>query len=347
MDKRYILDSVNNGKYYEATKLPLNNEINNNLIGKIKKDKSSFLLSLLLEGKRSYVEVSKNFKLSVFDSYKPKKWNGKTVILIHGLGMSYQCWAEQIKFLMKKNFRVIAYDWRGHGDSKEKNFKSLVKNVYKFEKGFDREIDADDLANLIRIKIKSDEKIILVGHSYGGVIIQRFLLKYSKEFNIYKVVLVSTFTGKYENTLFNLINKFPLAILFTLSDWDKDIVTSYTNIERVRKLFFPKYLPHEVIDKFMHVIPPPNKLSIFLKLLEIGSEIISGNGTFKTNIKHLNLTVPVLIIKGKTDNMVPPYKTMELEKIFPNSKLVTVGDGHSLFYQYAYEFNKKIEEFLR
>ena len=45
-----------------------------------------------------------------------KSGKGDPIILIHGLGLSAECWYKQISFL-KKDYTVYALDLPGHGKS--------------------------------------------------------------------------------------------------------------------------------------------------------------------------------------------------------------------------------------
>src|SRR2546427_11481610 len=80
------------------------------------------------------------------------------VVLIHGFPFSHEMWNQQIE-LLKKDYRVIAYDVRGHGRS------GVADGQYTIE------FFVDDLIGLMdHLKI---EKAVMCGLSMGGYVALR------------------------------------------------------------------------------------------------------------------------------------------------------------------------------
>ena len=79
------------------------------------------------------------------------------IILIHPIGGNIDIWEHEIQFILKKGFRVIAYEIRGHNRSSIGGKREF--NLYDL---------SEDLHMLVEeLKIK---KCTLVGHSIGGAI---------------------------------------------------------------------------------------------------------------------------------------------------------------------------------
>lgn len=79
------------------------------------------------------------------------------IILIHPIGGNIDIWEHEIQFILKKGFRVIAYEIRGHNRSSIGDKRDF--NLYDL---------SEDLHMLVEeLKIK---KCTLVGHSIGGAI---------------------------------------------------------------------------------------------------------------------------------------------------------------------------------
>lgn len=95
----------------------------------------------------------------------PKKWNGQTVVLLHGKNFNIAYWQTTIELLKKNNYRVIAPDQIGFGKS--------TKPVY-FQYTFQQL--AENTKNLLS-EIEVENPIIL-GHSMGGMLATRFSLMY-------------------------------------------------------------------------------------------------------------------------------------------------------------------------
>jgi 3-oxoadipate enol-lactonase len=79
------------------------------------------------------------------------------IILIHPIGANIDIWEHEIRFILKKGFRVIAYEIRGHNRSSIGDKRDFTLN--------DLSEDLHMLVKVLRIK-----KCTLVGHSIGGAI---------------------------------------------------------------------------------------------------------------------------------------------------------------------------------
>ncbi|MDQ3976953.1 MAG: alpha/beta hydrolase [Thermoproteota archaeon] len=79
------------------------------------------------------------------------------VILIHPIGGNINIWEHEISFILKKGFRIIVYEIRGHNRSSIGN----NKNFTMYDMAYDLQILLD------KLKIR---KCTLIGHSIGGAI---------------------------------------------------------------------------------------------------------------------------------------------------------------------------------
>ncbi|OGF51132.1 MAG: hypothetical protein A2231_00700 [Candidatus Firestonebacteria bacterium RIFOXYA2_FULL_40_8] len=92
----------------------------------------------------------------VYGWWVSQKNNGKCVILCHGLGADKGDMLNYIPFLYKKGYSCLAFDFRGHGESKEK-YTSLGFNEVK-----------DLLAAVDFVKTKGVKHIGVIGRSMGA-----------------------------------------------------------------------------------------------------------------------------------------------------------------------------------
>ena len=98
----------------------------------------------------------------------PANANGQTIILLHGKNFNAAYWEQTIKALNKKGFRVIAPDQVGFGKStKPTNYN------YSFQ-----QLAANTKSILDSLKIS---KVIVLGHSMGGMLATRFALTYPEK----------------------------------------------------------------------------------------------------------------------------------------------------------------------
>jgi len=105
-----------------------------------------------------------NLKMAYMD-VQPKVSNGKTIMLLHGKNFNGAYWEKTAKDLSSKGFRVIIPDQIGFG-------KSSKPQSYQFS--FSQLAD-NTKAILDELKIN---KIIILGHSMGGMVATRFTLLY-------------------------------------------------------------------------------------------------------------------------------------------------------------------------
>jgi pimeloyl-ACP methyl ester carboxylesterase len=114
-----------------------------------------------------------NLKMAFMD-VKPKKPNGKTIILLHGKNFNGFYFEETAKVLLKEGFRVIMPDQIGFGkSSKPKQYQFSFQQLAENTKSI-----LDDL------KI---EKFIVFGHSMGGMLATKIAVMYPE--NVEKLIL--------------------------------------------------------------------------------------------------------------------------------------------------------------
>ena len=83
---------------------------------------------------------------------------------IHGFAQSYLSWMRQVNSDLAKEFRIVTYDLRGHGNSD----KPLDKARYQDNKAWGDEVQAVmDAAGL--------KRPVLVGWSYAGRVISDYV----------------------------------------------------------------------------------------------------------------------------------------------------------------------------
>lgn len=122
----------------------------------------------------SWVNSTRGARLRV-QMYGPQ--NAPTVVLSHGFSCSLEYWNPQINDLAR-DFRVIAYDQRGHGES---TFGTPKKGM---------DYLGDDLAAVLDATLKPHEKAVLVGHSMGGITLQKWAKLYPEQMKNHAAALI-------------------------------------------------------------------------------------------------------------------------------------------------------------
>ncbi len=86
------------------------------------------------------------------------------VVFCHGVTLSSRVWAKQFETFPAAGFRAVAFDSRGHGESRAGDTGHSLDNL------------ADDLRTVLEALDLRD--VILVGHSMGGMAVQAFAIRH-------------------------------------------------------------------------------------------------------------------------------------------------------------------------
>ena len=105
------------------------------------------------------------YSLEVLHKEPVGKKTGKTLLFIHGVGHGAWCWEKYMDYFAEAGYDCYALSLRGHCGSKG----HLLLNTYTID---------DYVEDVYQTVRNLGEKPILVGHSMGGEIIQKYLLKY-------------------------------------------------------------------------------------------------------------------------------------------------------------------------
>lgn len=93
-----------------------------------------------------------------------------TVVLLHGLIMdNLSSWYFTLANPLARRATVLLYDLRGHGKSE------------RTPSGYRLDEMVDDLAGILEAMRLADRRIVLVGHSFGGVLASAFALRFPRQ----------------------------------------------------------------------------------------------------------------------------------------------------------------------
>ncbi len=269
-----------------------------------------------------FIETAKNVKLYVKDYGE-----GKPVILIHGWPLSNEMWEYQVEYLVKNNYRVIAYDRRGFGKSSQP------------WEGYDYDTLTDDLSEIInQLEL---ENVTLVGFSMGGGEVVRYFSRYQGK-GVAKAALISSIIPFLLKTEDNP-DGHPREKSETTAAAIKEDRIGF--VDNFGKTFFGV----NIINK-----PLSTALLEYYRML---CSFASPHATLKcaesfsfTDFRDelSTVTVPTLIIHGNDDKIVPIDLTSKKasEAIANNTYIVYEGAPHGLFYTDRDKLNEDLLEFL-
>ncbi|MFI7192966.1 alpha/beta fold hydrolase [Nocardia nova] len=268
-------------------------------------------------------------------SYGPA--DGEAIVLAHGWTCCIEYWNPQINAFAGE-YRVIAYDQRGHGES-ESGTAPLSTDLL-----------ADDLAAVLDATLSPGQRAVLVGHSLGGMTIQAWAGRYPRQVaeRADAVVLANTASGDLiaETTVVPRFNRGPLALPFPIGRLGLGLPVVFPPIRLVKWIFRRQIMTlaaaGEVVDFALAIVRscPARVRSRFGFLL---AELALQSCT-------RCVTVPTTVISGSADDMTPPVHSErlaeELRSVGAFRKLVELPTGH-LGNVEAYEaFNDELAEVL-
>jgi pimeloyl-ACP methyl ester carboxylesterase len=250
----------------------------------------------------------------------PKK-NKEVLVFIHGDVSNSVVWQCQQKFF-SADYNTLAIDLRGFGNSS------------KYPGPLSIDVHIADLAFLF--KELHVDKMILVGWSMGGLVVQGYTLAYPDQ--VTKLVLVDTAPSIVERI------GYPWGRSLEL---EAEIVYTITTD-------FDKY----ATDGSAAAIPEtcPQALAVKNKIYELIIESTQATALRSTldvvlfnSIDQLaNLTLPTLIFVGAKDGAINPNCSFFMRERIPNSQLIEFPfAGHAPFLTYTDEFNKYLHDFLK
>ncbi len=249
------------------------------------------------------------------------------VILVHGgPGHSSLSFKNSFDFLAADR-RVIYYDQRGSGNSQVKPRPA----DYTIEHLVD-ELEA------LRHDVVRTEKIILVGHSFGSALVQRYALKYPQR--VAKMVIVggirvnngmsNRFVWKWFGpALYSLAMKFPPSAASAADEW----FTRLSSADSAR-----------LFDKTrLDLLENTGRLS-FAPWREISLSLVGPD--YKTELRQLQ--IPTLFIYGTADSPFTGQPVAaELCATLPDCRSIAFErSGHWPFLEQPEQFRETLKNFI-
>jgi non-heme chloroperoxidase len=253
---------------------------------------------------------------------------GQPVVLIHGYPLSGRAWDKQVPVLLDAGYRVITYDRRGFGKSSQP------------ASGYDYDTFAADL-NILLEHLDLREAV-LVGHSMGTGEVTRYLGRYGSA-RVAKGVLVSPIPPYLLQAGDNpdgvpqaLFDGFAQAARADTPAWMKGFLDNFYNTDTLRGTL--------VSDQAWQA-------SWNLAVTASATAAVACIGTWTTDFRDdlPKVDVPVLVIHGDTDQVLPLDKTAgRLPGLIKDMHLVVVEGGpHAVPWTHADQVNTALLDFLR
>jgi non-heme chloroperoxidase len=255
--------------------------------------------------------------------YEGGKAAGSPIVFIHGFTGSYLSWERQLFGPLGEEFRLLAYDFRGHGASE----KPLDPSKYT-----DSTLWADDLNAVIRAK--QLDRPVLVGWSYGGYVISDYLRRYSDK-EIGGVVFVGANTKNGTAEAASYLTDEVLALFGDVLS--TDLLKSLDGTSALTRIFGNRVRGRLLERAFgtAMMVPPAVRAAMFNRLLD--------NDDVLTRIQ-----VPTLVVHGDADRIVRVSAATHTAATVPGAKLLVYdGVGHAVQFDAPQRFGRDLSEFVR
>lgn len=234
---------------------------------------------------------------------------GRPMIFLHGFGASSYSW----RYLAKpfsKDYRVIAIDLKGFGLS---------------DKPSDNRYSAREQAQIIKSFIEKNElhDVILAGNSFGGAVSILTCLEFTGPQNpIGKMILIDSAGGRQH------MPDFIAALRLPLLDWFFSHIVPPRVASRaiLDEAFFDRSkIPEEAVQVYASYIELPGARYALVRTAE---QIVPPDLDALIE-RYGEISIPVLILWGKEDSIIPLSVGRMLASKMKNSKLVVLPNcGH-------------------
>jgi len=244
---------------------------------------------------------------------------GPEILFIHGFSQSSMSWMRQVDSDLAKEFRIVTYDLRGHGNSD----KPVEPERYRDSKAWGDEVQAViDAAGL--------KRPVLVGWSYAGRVISDYVTTHGAD-KIAGINFVDA-SIKFDPALVgeNLKN-LPLMASDDLA----------TNIAATRTFVHGCFSKQPSADDF------ETMLAFNMMVPAKVRAGLSGRPLDATEVMS-KLKIPVLVTHGAEDRNAKVGVAKYTASVIPGAKLsIYEGIGHSPFYEDPTRFNNELAAFVR
>jgi pimeloyl-ACP methyl ester carboxylesterase len=257
---------------------------------------------LIFEIKKKQVFVSDSG--NVYDSKK------KTIILLHGSGLTHIVWSLTEQYLINRGYNVFSIDLPGHGSSNGPSLKTIEETA--------------TWLNALTDEIGVN-KFTLIGHSQGCLIALEYTFKYSE-----KVENVIFLGGSYEIPVNqDLID---LALAGSIKSVNLMMKWGYGDPKR--------FIGGNPVQK---IINSPREISEILAI-----DLIACNNYKNGLLAAKTIKCPSFFVLGELDKMIPLAKSNKFANLVPGSKVHVIKNcGHMIMFENAFEMREKVVEFLK
>ena len=248
--------------------------------------------------------------------------SGPAILFIHGFMQCHLSWQAQLESDLAKDFRMIAIDARGHGQSDKPDDKSAYQDGKHW---------ADDIAAVI--KQLNLHKPVLVGWSYGGLIMLDYCQRYGCD-DISGINFVAAAVRRVTDS-----NAPPPTIPKARADLlSEHLLTRISGTRAFLRACTAKPVDQDTFETwlaFNMLVPRHVRHAMFDRELDFDPVLDA-------------LPVPALVTYCLADALVLPFMGEHAMAHIPDAKASIYQDaGHAPFFEDSTRFNTELGDFVR
>jgi non-heme chloroperoxidase len=252
------------------------------------------------------------------------KPDGQPILFIHGWSQNHLCWAKQYEGALADEFRLVAYDLRGHGMSEA----PLEPEHYA-----DGELWADDVAAIID-QLRLDRPV-LVGWSYGAFVICDYVRTHRQD----RIAAINFVEGavKLGEAAFGTLIGPGFVDHFAHATAD-DLPSNICAMRGFLRACLAKPMPAEELETALcwNIVVPARVRAA------LGAREIDDDDVLRT------LDVPLLVTQGRSDLVVLPAMAEHVLATCPTAEASWYdGVGHVPFLEEPERFNRELAALTR
>jgi pimeloyl-ACP methyl ester carboxylesterase len=249
--------------------------------------------------------------------YYEEHGEGEPLLCVMGLGGDHRAWVLQVAD-WSKTHRVIVFDNRDVGQSSEADGPYEVA---------DMAADALGLADAIGL-----DSFHLIGLSLGGAIAQEMALAAPERVRTLTLCVTYGWTGSYGTQRSEVLAG--IARRMSREEF-VELVMMLVYSERVfNQPQFAQAARNALLEH-----PHPQSTEAWVRQLE-------ASGRHDARGRLDSLTMPVHVIGGRRDIMVPLFRSEDLAEAIPGAKLSVLDAAHLMNVEAAAEFNPLVLDFI-
>jgi pimeloyl-ACP methyl ester carboxylesterase len=250
--------------------------------------------------------------------------DGRAILLIHGWSQNHLCWARQYESALVDEFRLVAFDLRGHGMSEA----PLEREHYT-----DDRLWADDIAAII--DSLALDRPVLVGWSYGAFVICDYLRAHGAD-RVAAVAFVEGAVKLGEAAFGTLLG--PGFLDHFAHATATDLPTNIRAMRAFLRACFASPLRAEDFETALAwnmVVPAQIRANL-------AAREINGDDVLRA------LAVPLLVIHGRDDSVVLPAMAEHVVTACPTAEVSWYdGVGHGPHLEAPERFNRELAAITR